>query len=276
MAIVDVISSMLFVPGSKPERFAKALACDADRICIDLEDSVPESGKGEARLAAIAAIAGGEPRLVVRINGMTTRAGLEDLLVLADAPRVPELIFVPKVESAAEIAILRAVLNRDAVGIIPLIESVKGFDNIREIAAALGVVAMMFGGGDLAAELGVDLAWEPLRTARGVFVMACAGAGLPAIDVPFIHLDDRAGLAEEVAAAKVLGFSGKAAIHPAQIDAINALMRPTAEDVAEAEAAKKAFAAANGAAVRFNGRMLEAPIMRRYQRILDMRSKINA
>lgn len=276
MAIVDVISSMLFVPGSKPERFAKALACDADRICIDLEDSVPESGKGEARLAAIAAIAGGEPRLVVRINGMTTRAGLEDLLALADAPRVPELIFVPKVESAAEIAILRAVLNRDAVGIIPLIESVKGFDNIREIAAALGVVAMMFGGGDLAAELGVDLAWEPLRTARGVFVMACAGAGLPAIDVPFIHLDDRAGLAEEVAAAKVLGFSGKAAIHPAQIDAINALMRPTAEDVAEAEAAKKAFAAANGAAVRFNGRMLEAPIMRRYQRILDMRSKINA
>ncbi|WEK42189.1 MAG: CoA ester lyase [Candidatus Sphingomonas colombiensis] len=270
------LSSMLFVPGAKPERFAKALASDADVVCIDLEDSVAASGKGAARAAAIASIAEGDPRLILRINGMMTRAGLEDLLALADAARLPELLFVPMVESAAEIAIVISVLGDRAPGIVPLIETVKGLDAAREIATAPGVVAMMFGGGDFAAELGVMLAWEPLRTARSLFVMACASAGVPAIDVPFVALDDEGGLHAEAAAAKSLGFAGKAAIHPAQIPAINAAFRSSPAEIAEAEAAQAAFDAAGGAAVRFNGRMLEAPIMRRYQRILAMRSKQDA
>ncbi|MDX3882926.1 MAG: CoA ester lyase [Sphingomonas sp.] len=276
MTAIGIISTMLFVPGSKPDRFGKALASDADVVCIDLEDAVPESGKGEARAAAIAAIAEGADRLVLRINGMTTRAGLEDLLALADAPRLPSLLFVPKVENAAEIAIIRSVLGARAPGIVPLIETVRGLDAIGSIAGAPGVAAMMFGGGDFAAELGVDLAWGPLQAARGAFILGCAGAGVPAIDVPFIRLDDQQGLVEETRAAKAMGFTGKAAIHPAQVDPINAVLRPTAEEVAEARLAQEAFQAAGGAAVRFNGRMLEAPIMRRYQRILDMRSKNDA
>ena len=270
------LSTMLFVPGSKPERFAKALGCDADVVCVDLEDSVPEAGKAEARAASIAAIAEGDARLVLRINGMTTRAGLEDLIALADAPRLPALLFVPKVESPAEIGIIRSVLGGRCPGIVPLIESVKGLNASHAIAAEPGVVAMMFGGGDFAAELGVALAWEPLAFARGAFIQACAGASIPAIDVPYIILDDAAGLETEARAAKALGFSAKAAIHPSQVDVINSLLRPTPAEIAEAEAAEKAFAAAGGAAVRFNGRMLEAPIMRRYQRILAMRSKNDA
>ncbi|RJF94278.1 CoA ester lyase [Sphingomonas cavernae] len=267
---------MLFVPGSKPERYGKALATSADMVCIDLEDSVPESGKADARTAAIAAIAEGDPRLILRINGMTTRAGLEDLLALADAAVLPALIFVPMVESAAQIAIIASVLGERTPGVVPLIETVKGLRAAHEIAGAPCVAAMMFGGGDFAAELGVALAWEPLRSARGAFVMACAGAGIPAIDVPFIALDDAEGLRSETEAAKALGFTGKAAIHPAQVDTINATFRPTAEQIAEAEEAQRVFDAAGGAAVRFNGRMLEAPIMRRYQRILAMRSKQDA
>ncbi|MCJ8157385.1 CoA ester lyase [Sphingomonas sp. LaA6.9] len=270
------LSSMLFVPGSKPERYGKALASDADVVCVDLEDSVPESGKVEARAAAIAAIAQGDQRLILRINGVATRAGLEDLLALADAEALPPLLFVPMVESAAQVAIVTSVLGDRAPGIVPLIETVKGLNAAQEIASATGVVAMMFGGGDLSAELGVELAWEPLRSARGAFVMACAGAGIPAIDVPFIVLDDAEGLCAEAEAAKALGFTGKAAIHPAQVDTINAVFRPTAEQIAEAEEAQRVFDAAGGAAVRFNGRMLEAPIMRRYQRILAMRSKQDA
>lgn len=270
------LSSMLFVPGSKPERYGKALASDADVVCVDLEDSVPESGKVEARAAAIAAIAQGDQRLILRINGVATRAGLEDLLALADAEALPPLLFVPMVESAAQVAIVTSVLGDRAPGIVPLIETVKGLNAVQEIASATGVVAMMFGGGDLSAELGVELAWEPLRSARGAFVMACAGAGIPAIDVPFIVLDDAEGLCAEAEAAKALGFTGKAAIHPAQVDTINAVFRPTAEQIAEAEEAQRVFDAAGGAAVRFNGRMLEAPIMRRYQRILAMRSKQDA
>ena len=272
---------MLFVPGSKPERYAKALDAGADAVCIDLEDSVPESAKAEARAAAVAAIGegGGEGngrRLVLRINGVRTRAGLEDLIALADAAALPSLLFVPMVESAAEVGVILGVLGDRAPGIVPLIETVKGLNAAAEIASAPGVAAMMFGGGDFAAELGVALAWEPLRSARGAFVMACAGAGIPAIDVPFIQLDDAEGLKTEAEAAKALGFAAKAAIHPAQVAVINAVFRPTPEQIAEALEAQKVFDAAGGAAVRFNGRMLEAPIMRRYQRILAMQGNQHA
>jgi (S)-citramalyl-CoA lyase len=168
------------------------------------------------------------------------------------------------------------VLGERTPGIVPLIETVRGLNGAQEIASAPGVVAMMFGGGDFAAELGVQLAWEPLLAARGALVLACAGAGIPAIDVPFVGLEDVEGLLAETRAAKALGFSAKAAIHPAQVEPINSVLRPTPEEIAEAEEAARVFAAAGGAAVRFRGRMLEAPIMRRYQRILTMRSKSDA
>lgn len=276
MNAANGIATVLFVPGSRPERFAKALASDADVVCIDLEDSVSELDKAQARAAALAAISNGEQRLVLRINGIATRAGLEDLLALADAKVLPALLFVPMVESAAQIAIVTAVLGTRTPGIVPLIETVKGLQVAHEIASAPHVAAMMFGGGDFAAELGVELAWEPLRAARGLFILAAAGASIAAIDVPFIALDDAEGLLAETRAAKALGFTGKAAIHPAQVDVINAVLRPTAEEIAEAEEAVTVFAAARGAAVRFKGRMLESPIMRRYQRILAMRSKNDA
>lgn len=274
------LTTVLFVPGSKPERTPKALASSADVVCIDLEDSVPTAMKAQAREAALAAIAAGESRLALRINGIATRAGLEDLLALADAQLLPALLFVPMVNSAAELAIVAAVLGARTPGLVPLIETVKGLHAAREIASAPGVVAMMFGGGDFAAELGVELAWEPLLAARSAIILACAEAGIPAIDVPYIALDRAEGLVAETRAAKALGFAAKAAIHPSQVEAIDSVLRPTAEEIAEAEQAAEVFAAAGGAAVRFKGRMLEAPIMRRYQRILArilaMRSKSDA
>lgn len=274
MSAAEGLSTLLFVPGTKPERFAKALHSGADRICIDLEDSVPAAHKAAARADALSAIGEGDPRLILRINAITTRAGIADLLALADTSVLPELLLVPMVESPAEVRIVAAVLNDRTPGIVPLIETTAGMLLAREIAHAPHVAAMMFGGGDFAAELGVELAWEPLRAARGAFLLACAG--VPTIDVPFLALDDLDGLAAETRAAKALGFTAKAAIHPAQVDTINAVFQPSPTEIAEAEAAQQAFTAANGAAVRFNGRMLEAPIMRRYQRILAMRSKKDA
>ncbi len=275
MSTADGLASMLFVPGNKPGRYAKALESRADFVCIDLEDSVPAAEKAAAREAALAAL-GADARLVLRINSVRTRAGLEDLLALADAPAMPSLLFLPMVEDAAEVAIVASVLGKDTPGLVPLIETVRGIGAAGAIGAAPRVAAMMFGGGDLSAELGVELAWEPLRVARGQFVMACAGAGVPAIDVPYIRLDDEEGLKAETLSARALGFAAKAAIHPAQIDTINSVFKPTAEDLAEAREAEQAFIAAGGAAVRFKGRMLEAPIMRRYRRILAMQENINA
>ncbi len=273
---MSAIQSMLFVPGSKPDRFAKALASGADCVCIDLEDSVPPEGKAEARGAALAALAAlGDPRLAIRINGLTTRDGLADLLALADQTVQPDLLFIPKVEAAAEIAVARGVLG-DSVGFVPLIETVKGLNAAAEIAREAGVAMLMFGGADFAAELGVDLAWEPLLHVRSQLVMTGAGAGVQVIDVPYIKFDNEGGLREECARAKALGCSAKAAIHPAQIAVIHEIFRPTSEQIAEAEAAEVAFAEGGGAAIRWNGKMLEAPVMRRYRQILALKGKIYA
>ena len=271
------IQSMLFVPGTKPDRFAKALASGADCVCIDLEDAVPPDEKDAARAAALEAVAThDDARLAIRINGMMTRAGLADALALASADVCPALVFVPMVESPMELVQLRAVLGDVAVRFVPLIETVAGLRAADAIAADASVAMLMFGGGDFSAQLGVPLAWEPLALARAQLVMAAAGAGVPALDVPFIHLDDAAGLAEECRRAKELGFAAKAAIHPAQITVIHDIFRPSVAEVAEAEAALAAFAAGGYRPIRHNGRMLEAPVVRRFEQILACKEKIDA
>lgn len=263
------IKTMLFVPGDRPDRFGKALASGADLVCIDLEDAVAASDKDAARFATIEALATLDRRRVaVRINGLATAEGLRDLLAIAGATALPAFLFVPMVASACHVEIVRAVV-REAVGIVPLIETPAGLAQARDIAAATGVAAMMFGGGDMAASLGVELAWEPLALARAQFVLACAGRGFPLIDVPFVRLEDEAGLAEEARRAQALGFTAKAAIHPAQVAAIRRVFAPGADELAEARASVAAFRAGGGRAVRHGGRMLEEPLIRRYQAMLD-------
>lgn len=271
------IQSMLFVPGTKPDRFAKALASGADCVCIDLEDAVPPGEKDAARAAALDAIrALDDARLAIRINGMMTRAGLADALALAAAAMRPALVFVPMVESPVELAQLRSMLADGAVRFVPLIETVAGLRAADAIAADPSTAMLMFGGGDFSAQLGVPLAWEPLALARAQLVMAAAGAGKPALDVPFIHMDDPAGLAAECRRAKELGFAAKAAIHPAQIAVIHDIFRPKAADIAEAESALAAFAAGGYRPIRHNGKMLEAPVVRRFEQILALKDRIDA
>ncbi|MGP1282910.1 MAG: HpcH/HpaI aldolase/citrate lyase family protein [Parasphingopyxis sp.] len=271
------LSSILFVPGSRPDRFAKAAESGADLICIDLEDAVAEGDKDTAREAAIASLDTLDPgKVAIRINGLRTAAGLADLLALRAAAAMPRLIFIPMVESAAEPEIASAVLGDAAPGLVPLIETVKGLRAGDAIAAAPGVAAMMFGGGDFSAELGTDLAWEPLLAARGAFVMSAAAARIPAIDVPFIALDDAAGLEEEAGRAKALGFAAKAAIHPKQVQTINRVMRPTEDELAEARSALEAYEAAGRKAIRHDGKMLEAPVIKRFEAMLGMKGKNHA
>lgn len=271
------LSSILFVPGSRPDRFAKAADSGADLICIDLEDAVADGDKDGARAAAIGSLETlDSDKVAIRINGLRTAAGLADLLALRLAATKPRLLFIPMVESPAEPEIAKAVLGDAAPGLVPLIETVKGLRAGDDIAAASGVAAMMFGGGDFSAELGTDLAWEPLLAARSAFVMSAASARIPAIDVPFIALDDEASLEEEVARAKALGFAAKAAIHPKQVDAINRIMRPSEEELAEARSALDAYAAAGGKAIRHNGKMLEAPVIKRFEAMLGMEGTENA
>lgn len=266
---VPAIGSVLFVPGSRPERFGKALGAGADLVCIDLEDAVAPADKPAARAAAIAALeAAPADRLAVRINGLATLAGLGDLVALAEAGARPAFLFIPMVDGPGQIAIARGALGETAPPIVPIIETSAALRVAHEVAAAPGVAAMMFGGGDLSAELGVELAWEPLAAARAQFVLAAGGSGIGLIDVPYLAIDDPVGLAAETRHARALGFTGKAAIHPDQVDAIRTAFAPTPDEIAEARAALAAFAAAGGQVVRHRGRMIEAPVARRLQAMI--------
>lgn len=270
LANMTSFTNFLFVPGNRVDRIEKALACDADLVCIDLEDSVPSGEKDATRVSAIEAIERfASRRLALRINALTTRAGLADLLALTAAPVKPALLFLPMVQSAAEPEQVTAILGDETPGLIPLVETVRGLRNADSIGAAPDVCAMMFGGGDFSAELGVKLEWAPLLAARSALVMSCAINRIPAIDVPFIDLADEAGLEAETRAAKALGFTAKAAIHPRQIDAIATVMRPGEAEISESREAIAAFETAGGRAIAFRGRMLEEPVMHRYRCILQ-------
>ena len=270
--------SLLFVPGHRPDRFGKAAAAGAGLTVIDLEDAVPAADKPAARAAALAQLGEEETALLgwgLRINAVTTAAGIADLAGLGEAAVLPPVLLVPMVESPVELKIIANALGARCPGLVPLIETPAGLRAAHQIGQAPGVVALMFGGGDFSAELGVALAWEPLVTARSLLVMAAAEARVPAIDVPFIGLDDSDGLAEEACRARQLGFAAKAAIHPAQLPAIHQAFQPTAADVAEAQEALAAYAAGGGQAIRFTGRMLEAPFVRRYQAVLEAKDRMH-
>ncbi|UOM32968.1 CoA ester lyase [Acuticoccus sp. I52.16.1] len=260
--------SLLFVPGSRPDRIPKALATQADLVAIDLEDAVLADQKETARQAVcevLADEAADRRRIAVRINGTTTLAGLTDLVALAG--RAPRTVLVPKVESARDVEIVAAALGGD-VAIVPLIETVRGIRAAHSIAACPGTAAIMFGGADFAAEIGVTLAFEPLLAARQSLVMAAAHAQKPVIDVPHVQLKDLDGLAAEATRVAALGFSGKAAIHPTQVAPINTAFTPTAAEVERARAVVETFRTSGVA--QLDGEFVEGPIVRRYERILTL------
>jgi len=281
------VASLLFVPGSRPDRFAKAKAGGADLTVIDLEDAVAADDKASARDAALGQIAqsAGEESggWAIRINAVTTAAGIRDLAALADAETLPETLLVPMVETATEIGVMTGALGDRCPALVPLVETPRGLRHALEIVSRDAVTALMFGGGDFSGELGVELAWEPLLTARQQVILACAEAKKPAIDVPFIQLENEAGLAQECAAARAIGFVAKAAIHPRQVPAITAAFAPSEAEVAEAREALAAYEAGGGRAIRFKGKMLEAPFVKKYRATLaraqssqDFRESFNA
>jgi len=269
------IHSILFVPGSRPDRFGKAVAGGADLVCIDLEDAVAAEDKGRARSATCAALPSLDgARVAVRINGLETLDGLRDLVALAEGKCLPTALFIPMANAPAHVEIVRAALG--PLPLVPLVETAASLLGAADIAAAPGVSAMMFGGGDLSAQLGVELAWEPLMAARGQFILAGAGRGIGLIDVPFVHLGDEAGLREEARRARALGFTAKAAIHPGQVPIINQVFAPSGDELAEARASLAAYRAAGGRAVQHEGRMLEAPLVRRYEALLQQEDRRDA
>ena len=263
--------SWLFTPATRPDRFAKAFAAGADVAILDLEDAVAPRDKAQARTIAIdylVDVPADGVRHALRINGLDTRAGISDLDALLGSRAAPDFLVLPKVETAGHLQILDRLLTPvgKATRLIGLIESARGLAVVEAIAAATPRLAgLMLGAGDMAADLGSAAAWAPLAFARGRLIAACALAGVTPIDAPFFELHDEAGLNQEVAAAVALGFTAKAAIHPAQVGAINAALTPSAEAVEKA----RAILAENAKGVgTIDGQMIDEAIARKARRTL--------
>lgn len=262
------VRSLLFVPGNRPERYAKAGASGADTVCIDLEDAVPPTERTAARAAALTflrAQAAGHG-YGLRISRLACADGLRDLLAVAEASAAPAFVMLAKTESAAEIAIVAAHLP--GVPLIALVESARGLQAAAGIAHAHPQLqALMFGGADLAADMGCAFAWEPLLLARATLVMAAASAGLAAIDVPWLDVADAEGAQAETRRAAALGCTGKALIHPAQVAPVHAGFSPAPEALAWAQRVVQATTA-DAAAMLVDGRLVDRPVVLAAQRLL--------
>jgi len=272
--------SLLFVPADRPERFSKAAACGADGVVLDLEDAVAPHAKSAARDAALGFLAdqAAEALWLLRINHFNTGAGLADLLALRNARCLPAAVVLSKVESAADVDVAVAHLHGggSAAPIVALIESSRGLEAAARIAAHPAVHALALGGADLAADLGAEMAWEPLLFARSRIVQAAAASRIPAWDVPFLDLHDGAGLERESAAVKALGYRAKLAIHPAQVETINAAFSPTPSQVEHAQRVLAASERAAGGVCVVEGKMIDQPVILAAQRTLQLARRLQA
>lgn len=269
------LTALLFTPGSRPERFAKAAASGADGIIVDLEDAVPVMDKDRVR-AEVASfynknIRVGLPPFVsaIRVNSLRSDAGREDLMALKKGRVVPDVVMLPKVESADEVKFAVAHLEH-SVKLICLIETVQGVRRCASIAeASPSVAALAFGGYDLSAETGGEPTWEALLWPRTQMLHACTAAGIVALDQPYIDLENSAGLEAECARVRGLGYVGKLAIHPKQVAGIKAAFLPTAAQVERASRIVSAHDAAKGNVANIDGQMIDVPMYRSAQRILQ-------
>ncbi len=278
-----LMRSKLFVPGSRPELFAKALAGEADAISIDLEDAVEESRKREARAAVrefLRALPADKSKtIIVRVNGLATGHFEADLEAIA-GPGL-DLVNVPMTETGEDVRRAAAALARAEqaqglaapIGILANVETPKAFRLAAEMAGADPRVAgLQLGFGDLLEPLRIDR-YDPavvLQFQLGVR-LAAGEAGVFAYDSAFANVRDTDALRREAETARRLGYLGKSAIHPSQVPVINAAFRPTDAEIAHSlrvvEAARVATAKGVGAYM-VDGKMVDAPFVVRAEAIV--------
>lgn len=298
--------SFIFTPGLRPDMFAKALAGGADIVCVELEDGIAPKDKVEARRKGLALFAGAgggvestgdivksggaestgdiaesnrDVECIVRINSLATAFGLDDVqaVLAAAAIDAPPALMLPKVKSPDEIVWLDDLLTErgHACRLHIIIETNEALEAAHDIAhASARIDALFFGGIDMAAELRCKSAWQPLLYARSRVVHAAASAGVDVIDVPYLDLQDAAGMTREAELARDLGFCGKGAIHPKQIDAINRVFTPDEAAIDKARKVLKAFDAADTGLVVVDGKLIEAPVLREMRRIMAVAERV--
>ena len=269
--------SVLFSPGDQPDLLRKAPDAGADTVVFDLEDAVAPQLKADARsdVATVLTDASFDPscEVCVRVNADVSMAAADLEAVLEGDPRL-DAVMVPKAESATDVGTLVDLLAERGAGlpVIALCESARGVLHAEDIAAAPAVDAVAFGAEDLAADVGATRTEgsEEVSHARQHVVLAAAAADVDAIDTVFTDIEATDRLAEETGVAVQLGYDGKMAIHPAQVDVINEAFTPDPETVEWAERVLEAREAADErGVVRVDGEMIDAPIVAQAERVME-------
>jgi len=279
------LRSLLFVPGDRPERFAKAAASGADAIILDLEDSVSLANKDAARHAIADYLVGArEVFTLVRVNPLDGHLTAADIAAIIAAR--PDAIMLPKAEGAPSIAQLDLILRSEGAAdaslppILPIATETAAaiftLGSYREAKDRL--LGLTWGAEDLPAAIGATTSREadgsytaPYDVARALTLFAAHAASVAAIDTVFPAIKDDAGLAAYAARARRDGFTGMMAIHPAQVEAINAAFTPSADEVLRAQAIVDAFAANPGVGVlQIDGKMVDAPHLKQAKHILSL------
>ena len=275
--------SFIFTPGLRPEMYPKALATGADIVCVELEDGIAPKDKAAARANAMKLFESPQAddgvERVVRINSLREGFGMADVQAVLATDTPPPALMLPKVRTPDEVALLDDLLTErgHATRLHVIIETNAGLEAAHEIAhSSPRIDALFFGGVDMAAELRCENAWEPLLYARSRVVHAAAGAGLDAIDVPWLDLEDPDGMERAAVQARELGFSGKGAVHPRQIAALNAVFTPSAERIARARRIIAGFEAADTGLVVIDGKLIEKPVLREMHRIVAIADRTGA
>ncbi|WOR15107.1 CoA ester lyase [Hyphomonas sp. FCG-A18] len=282
--------SCLYMPGANARALEKAKGLAADSLIFDLEDAVAPEAKVEARdtvCEAVKAGGYGKREVVIRINGLDTEWGLDDLKAAVEAG--PDAILAPKVIDGGDIDRLNDAMSRagapEDMGLWVMIEMPKAILNIQDIAEAVGrtrLTAFVMGTNDLAKELRAvndPPARTAFQTSLGMTVAAARAYDILAIDGVFNGIGDEEGLNAECVQGRTLGFDGKTLIHPSQLAAANTVFAPADADVEQARAVIEAFADpanAGKGVLKVNGKMTELLHLEEAQRTVSVAEMIAA
>lgn len=266
--------SFLFVPGNRPERFAKALASGADAVIIDLEDAVPLDAKLAARDALLAAWpdfdAAQRARLLVRVNPFGTPWHQADLAAVANLTGLGA-VMLPKAETPQQIA---HAAQTSGLPVLPLIESAEGLGQMDLMARTPGVLRLVLGHIDLQADLGLSCGPDEAELApvRLALVVASRRAGLPSpVDGVTTATTNAEVLAQDAQRSRRFGMGAKLCIHPAQVDGVHQALAPTEAECDWARRVLAAEVAAGGGAFSVDGKMVDPPVLLLARRILRTR-----
>jgi citrate lyase beta subunit len=273
--------ALLYVPGDEIRKIRKATTLDVDCVCLDIEDGVAQSRKAEARstiLTALDTLDFGRAERLVRINPIGSGMEQEDLQAVLSAR--PDGIVIPKVDDVEQVRWVCAQIDREwgketPLGVIVIIEAARAIINLAQVASAHSRLrGLIFGAEDFAGDVGAirtPQAWEVFY-ARSAVVTHAAAYNLQAIDMVYVDFEDTEGLLQEARFGAQMGFSGKQIIHPNQVGPVQETFTPSTSEIAQAWQVMREFEKhqqAGQGAFAMNGKMIDAPILKAAQRVLE-------